>query len=454
MKTVLDYLKVNQPRFLEELGEFLRFPSISAQPEHRGDLLACAKWLTQHCASIGLTAKLCPTKGNPIVLARTPARSGRRPRVLIYGHYDVQPPDPLELWHSQPFEATRRGRNLFARGSADDKGQLFAHLKAVEAYLKTGTELPCDLIFVFEGEEEVGSESLTPFLRQMRKQLACDAVVVSDGDMPAKDMPALTYGLRGTVALEVTLRGPARDLHSGIFGGSVENPATALCRLLAQMHDAKGRITIPGFYDDVRPLSALERKELRRIFGSEEKYRRMLGVPKLHGEAGYSSIERTVARPTFEINGLTSGYQGPGGKTIVPAWSRAKLTLRIVPGQKPEKVLKSTIAYLKKLCPPTVRMEITDAHGSTPYLVEPTSTHAKAALRALQAGFGKKPVLTREGGSIPIVNDFKQVLGVDTLLLGIALPDANIHSPDERLDLDCFAAGQRMSAWLWQELAR
>jgi acetylornithine deacetylase/succinyl-diaminopimelate desuccinylase-like protein len=454
MKAVLSYLKANQPRFVHELCELLRFPSVSAQPAHKPDLENCAAWLMQHCRQLGLDAELCPTPGHPIVLARTPHRAGRRPHFLVYGHYDVQPPEPFDLWDSLPFEPAIHGRTLVARGSADNKGQHFAHLKAVEAYLKTGTDLPCDLTFVLEGEEEVGSQSLPPFLRQRREELRCDAVVISDTGMPAKNLPALTYALRGVVSLEVTLRGPSRDLHSGLFGGSVENPAMALSQLLAKMRDAKGRVTIPGFYADVVALTPLERKQLRRLPGSEESHRRFLGVPALFGEAGFSSLERTTARPTFEINGLTSGYQGEGGKTIVPAWARAKITMRLVPSQRPEKIMKAAIAWLKRLCPPTVRMEVAPGHGAPPYLVEPTGVHAQAALRALRAAFHHEPVLMREGGSIPIVTDFKKTLGADTLLLGLALPDANAHSPNEKFDLDCFAAGQRMSAWLWQELAK
>jgi acetylornithine deacetylase/succinyl-diaminopimelate desuccinylase-like protein len=452
MKAVLDYLHANQSRFVNELCEFLRFPSISTQSQHRPDLEACAQWLMEHCRKIGLEAEICPTAGHPVVLAHTPRTAGRRPHFLVYGHYDVQPPEPFDLWNTPPFEPTIRGRTLVARGSSDDKGQLFAHLKAVEAYLKTGTELPCDLTFVFEGEEEIGSHSLPAFLRGHREQLRCDAVVISDGDMPAKNLPALTYGLRGIAGFEITLRGPARDLHSGIFGGSVENPAMALCQLLGRMRDAKGRITVPGFYSDVKRLTAVERKQFKRLPGTEQSYRRFLGVQKLFGEAGFSSSERTSVRPTFEINGLTSGYQGEGGKTIVPAWARAKITMRLVPDQRPTEILKATIAHIKRLCPSTVKIEITDRDTSAPYLVEPGSAHAQAALRALRLAFGKEPILTREGGSIPIVTDFKKMLGADTLLLGIALPNANIHSPNEQLDLDCFAGGQRMSAFLWQEL--
>ncbi|HHY86132.1 MAG TPA: dipeptidase [Verrucomicrobia bacterium] len=456
MQAVFDYLKANQDRFLDELCQYVRFPSVSAQPQHRADMIACAEWVVARCWDAGLTAELRATEGNPIVLARTPRPSNpgkKRPHFLIYGHYDVQPPEPFELWKSPPFEPRIEGRSLFGRGASDNKGQNLAHLKAIEAYLKTGTELPCDLTLLIEGEEEVGSSSLAGFLQKHRDELRCDAVVVSDTGMPAPDCPALTYALRGIAAFEVTLRGPARDLHSGIFGGTVDNPAMALCQLLAKMRDRNGRVAIPGFYDDVRPLSAFERKQLARLPVSEKQYRQMLGVPRLFGEKGYTPFEQRSARPTFEINGLTSGYQGEGSKTIVPAWARAKITTRLVPDQKPAKIIKLVTRHLKKLCPPTVRIEIEAGHGADPYLVSPTSPQAQAALRALKTAFGREPILMREGGSIPIVNDFKRILGVDTLLLGLALPDDNAHSPNEKFSLDCFEKGQLMAAALWKELA-
>ncbi len=299
--------------------------------------------------------------------------------------------------------------------------------------------MPCDLTFVIEGEEEVGSKHLADFLRTHREELSCDAIVISDTGIPSPKHPALTYALRGIAAFEITLHGPSRDLHSGIFGGSVDNPAMALCQLLGKLRDKNGRITIPGFYDDVAPLSAYEKKQLARLPGSDRAYQKFLGVPKLFGERGFTPTEQRTARPTLEINGLTSGYQGEGSKTIVPAWARAKLTLRLVPNQNPRKIIPAVQRYLKALCPPTVRMEVKSGHGAEPYLVSPTSPHAQAALRALKAAFGYEPVLMREGGSIPIVNDFKKHLHADTLLLGLALPDDNAHSPNEKFDLDCFA---------------
>ena len=455
MQPVLDYLKKNEARFINELCDYLRFPSVSAQSKHTKDLSACANWLVKRCRDIGLETKLCPTDGNPIVVAKTPRRKGaKRPHFLVYGHYDVQPAEPFDLWKTPPFEPRIEKGRLYARGSADNKGQHLAHLNAVEAYLKTGTELPCDLTFVIEGEEEVGSKCLGGFLKKNIKELRCDAVVISDNGLPSVDLPALTYALRGILAVEVILHGPSRDLHSGIFGGALDNPAMALCQLLAQLRDKNGRIAIPGFYADVAPLSAYERKQLARLPHNDREMAKFLGVPELFGEKGFTATERRSARPTIEINGLTSGYQGEGSKTIVPSWARAKLTFRLVPNQKPDKIRLAVIKQLKKLCPPTVRMEIKAGHGGEPYLVSPTSAQAQAAMRALKSAFGREPILMREGGSIPIVNDFKKHLGADTLLLGLSLPDDNPHSPNEKFDLACYTAGMRMSACLWQELAK
>jgi acetylornithine deacetylase/succinyl-diaminopimelate desuccinylase-like protein len=453
MQPVLDYLSRHESRFVNELIEHARFPSVSAQPAHKRDLLANAGWLLQHCSALGLDARLVATPGNPVLVARTPRVKGsHKPHYLVYGHYDVQPPEPFELWKTEPFQPTIKGRSLFGRGTSDNKGQHFAHLKAVEAYLRTRTELPCDLTFVIEGEEEVGSGHLADFLKRHRRELRCDGVVISDTGIPALDCPALTYGLRGIAALEIKLHGPSRDLHSGIFGGSVDNPAMALCQLLGKMRDAKGRMTIPGFYDRVRPLSKLERAQARKFPLNAKAYRKFLGVPHLFGEQGFNAVEQRAARPTFEINGLTSGYQGEGSKTIVPAWASAKITMRLVPDQRPAEILRLAGRHLRKLCPPTVRIEIAPGHCGDAYLMSPEGPLARAGLNALRSAFQCEPVMMREGGSIPIVNDFKRILGADTLLLGLALPDDNAHSPNEKFSLDCFAAGMRMSAALWREL--
>jgi acetylornithine deacetylase/succinyl-diaminopimelate desuccinylase-like protein len=455
MQAVLDYLSQHQSRFVDELCDYIRFPSVSAQPQHKKDLNACAEWVANHARNIGLQARVCPSEGHPIVVAtnRNGRTKGRR-HFLIYGHYDVQPPEPFELWKTPPFEPRIDGRSLFGRGACDNKGQNLAHFKAIEAYFKTGTELPCDVTFVIEGEEEVGSHSLATFLKTHRDELQCDAIVISDTGMPSPSHPALTYALRGIAAFEITVHGPNRDLHSGIFGGTVDNPAMALCQLLAKLRDKNGRVSIPGFYDKVEPLSAYERKEAARFPFNPREYQRFLGVPKLFGEKGFSPIEQRAARPTLEINGLTSGYQGEGSKTIVPAWARAKITTRLVPNQVPDEIIKLFRKHLTSLCPPTVKLDVKSGHGAEPYLVRPDGVQARAALNALRTAFGCEPILMREGGSIPIVNVFKKILKADALLVGLALPDDNAHSPNEKFNLDCFSRGQLMSAHLWQELAR
>ncbi|MGB0421201.1 MAG: dipeptidase [Limisphaerales bacterium] len=449
-----DYLKRHHDRFLEELMAYLRIPSVSAQSGHRQDVQRCAQWLKDHCESIGLKARLIPTQGHPIVLARTPRRArSKKPHFMVYGHYDVQPPEPFELWTSPPFEPRIQGDNLFARGSTDNKGQHFVHLKAVEAYLKTGQELPCDISFLIEGEEEVGSECLTPALQKLKPELDVAAVVVSDNGMPSLKHPALTYGLRGVTACELTLIGPNRDLHSGIYGGAVDNPAMVLCQMLAQLRDAQGRVKVPGFYDDVQPLSRLERAQARKFPLKDSVMARALGVRSLFGEKGFLTVEQRAARPTLEINGLTSGYQGEGSKTIIPSKASAKITCRLVPNQDPKKILRLLKKHLQSICPKTMRLHFEAGHSGKAYLTAPDGPFAKAALDALEMAFGHQPILMREGGSIPIVNEFKQVLGVDTLLLGLGLPDDNAHSPNEKMSLTAFTKGMHMSAALWQNLA-
>ncbi len=451
---VLDYLKKHEERFIEELFALTRIPSISAQSDHAGDMKQCAEWLVERCRKAGLAAELRATSGYPVVLAKTPNQDPGKPTFLVYGHYDVQPPDPLELWTSPPFEPRRVGRNVYARGISDNKGQHLAHINAVEAWLKTGQELPCNVNFLIEGEEEVGSKSLYGFLAENARELACKALVVSDTEIPSMKHPALCYSLRGMAPLEIRLEGPDRDLHSGLYGGAVDNPAMVLCQMLGSLRDKKGRFTIPGYYDDVVKLSAYERKQMAKVPFNEAKFKKSIGVGALFGEHGYTPDEQRAARPTFEINGLTSGYQGVGSKTIVPSWAIAKLTLRLVPDMKPAKIQRLVAAHLKKICPPTMRLQVDLGHGGEPYLTSPTGPQAQAAMRALSGAFGHEAVLMREGGSIPIVNDFKKILGADTLLLGLSLPDDNAHSPNEKFSLTCFRKGMAMSAMLWEELGR
>lgn len=452
MKAALDYLEREQARFVDDLCTYVRFPSVSAQRPHQADVARCADWIARRCSDVGLITEMFPTKGNPIVVARTPVVAGL-PTFMVYGHYDVQPPEPFELWTTPPFEPQVRGRELFGRGTSDNKGQHLAHLNAVEALLRTGSPLPCNLVFLIEGEEEIGSKSLYEFLPQHRELLACDGVIISDNGIPGLEHPSLTYALRGIAALEVRIDGPTHDLHSGLFGGTVENPAMALCQILGRMRDPDGRIAVPGLYDDVLPLSDYERTQIGRLPTTAEEYRKLTGSPRLFGEVGFTHEEQRTCRPTFEINGLTSGYQGEGSKTIIPSWASAKITVRLVPNQSPAKVIQLVKARLESLCPPTVRMTVRHGHGGQPYIVSPTGPLAQAALQALESGFGHPALLTREGGSIPIVSAFKEVLGADTLLMGMALPDDGAHSPNEKFNLDAYAAGMRSAVHLWPLLA-
>ncbi|TSC83839.1 MAG: peptidase M20 [Parcubacteria group bacterium Gr01-1014_17] len=453
MQKVHAYLKKEYPRFLEELKEYVSLASVSASGDKK-QMQKCAEWLLAHCRKIGLSATLYPTAGNPVLVATTKGSAAKKLHYIVYGHYDVQPPEPLELWKTPPFTPTIRGGKIFARGSSDNKGQHFAHLKAVEAYIKTYTPLPCDISFVIEGEEEVGSSNLSFFLKKNKKMLAADGVVISDTNMPSLKTPAITYALRGIAAFEITLRGPDRDVHSGSYGGSIENPALALAHLLATLRDKKtGKILVSGFYDGVCALSAKERKAMHEDdAGDAERYRAFLKVPCLFGEKGFSHIEHTTIRPTIEINGLTSGYQGIGSKTIVPSLAHAKITMRLVPHQEPQKVIAAVRKHLTTHCPTTVTMEIKNGHGAEPYFFEPTSAAVSAAERAIKRVFGAQPRFIREGGSIPVVTDFKKILGVHSLLIGLALPDDNAHSPNEKFELANFKRGMALGAELWQEL--
>jgi succinyl-diaminopimelate desuccinylase len=375
------------------------------------------------------------------------------PTALVYGHYDVQPPDPLGEWISGPFEPTRRDGNLYARGATDDKGQMFTHVKAAEAWVRAGGGSPINLKFLIEGEEEVGSANLERFLRERKQDLACDVVVVSDSSQFGPGRPAITYGLRGIQYFELRITGPAQDLHSGVFGGAVQNPAVALVRMLSSLLSPDGRIQVPGFYDDVTPLEDRERAQFAALGFDEAAFREKLRVPALHGETGYSTLERRWARPTCDIHGLTSGYQGEGAKTVLPARASGKFSFRLVPKQDPHRIAAATRAFLEKQLPPGVTMELVDFHGAPAAAVSLDSPFMAAAARAIEHGFGRAPVFIREGGSIPVVGSFRDVLGVDTLLLGWGLDDDNTHSPNEKFHLADFHRGIRASARLWGELA-
>jgi acetylornithine deacetylase/succinyl-diaminopimelate desuccinylase-like protein len=385
-------------------------------------------------------------------VARNAHRAGR-PTVLIYGHYDVQPADPLDLWKTPPFEPRIEDGIIYARGSTDNKGQILAHIIGIQDALAEDGDLPVNVILLIEGEEEIGSENLAAFLSEHRDELRCDIAAVSDTGMVARGWPTFTYGLRGIMALELRVSGPAMDLHSGIYGGAVANPATALAQLLATLHDGNGHVAIAGFYDDVQPVQDWERAAWSALPGTDAELLALTGVPSLFGEAGYSSIERTSARPTAEINGFGSGYQGEGTKTIIPSKAMAKLTFRLVPGQKPERIVELAKAHLERHLPAGVQLEMTGGHSGEPYFTNPNSAAGLAAQRALRSTFNAEPALIREGGSIPIVQTFKDVLGVETLLLGLALPDARAHSPNENFPLANFQAGSILNRNLLRELA-
>ena len=452
MNQVVDFINVNRDRYVDELKQYLAIPSISALPEHAGDVRRAAEWTADSCRAAGLeNVKLIETPGNPVVYGDWLHAPGK-PTVLFYGHYDVQPVDPVNLWTSPPFEATVRDGEIYARGAADDKGQVFMHIKAVEAHLKQGGSLPVNMRFFIEGEEEVGSVHLDDFVRGHKQDLAADVVVISDSPMFDRGIPSICYGLRGLAYFQIDVRGTKSDLHSGSFGGAVANPAFVLAQILTQMKDRGGHIKIPGFYDDVRELSEAERAEWKKLPFNETKYRKELGAPKLFGETGYSTLERIWARPTFEVNGLQSGFTGEGAKTVLPATAMAKVSMRLVPDQHPDKVAKQFEDYLKKVAPKTVDVKITRMHGGRPWMAEFDNKYVRAAGRAIEKGFGKPPVFNREGGSIPVVSTFQEELGVPSVLFGVGLPDENAHAPDERLDLGNFHNGVIASAYLYQEI--
>jgi acetylornithine deacetylase/succinyl-diaminopimelate desuccinylase-like protein len=445
------FAKREQQRFLDDLKTFVRFPSVSAQPQHKRDLQACAQWLVRHLRDIGLTTKLYPTKGHPVIVARTPHVAGKA-TVLVYGHYDVQPPEPLHLWKTPPFEPVVQSGKLFGRGASDNKGQIFVHVKAVESYLATGTALPVNVIFLIEGEEEVGSNNLIPFLKQHGRELRADYVVVSDSGMWAKGVPAVTYGTRGVLAMELRVDGPNRDLHSGVFGGSVANPAMVLAQLLASCVDANGHITVPGFYDAVTPLTKWERRQFAKLPFDERAYAKSLGVPATTGEKGFTTTERRWARPTLEINGIFGGYQGAGGKTIVPAWAGAKITCRLVPDQKATTIARLVQRHLRAQCPKSAKLTVEVENGSEAFLQSPRSPATQAAARAAGKAFDCDPVFIREGGSLPILPLLQKTLGAEVLLLGLGLADDNWHSPNEKFDLENYRRGTAMSIGLLAEL--
>jgi acetylornithine deacetylase/succinyl-diaminopimelate desuccinylase-like protein len=453
MAGVDEYLQQHGERFERELCDLLRIPSVSASSAHRDDVRRAADWVADKFRDLKLKTEVVDTAGHPIVYAESPAVPGA-PTVLVYGHYDVQPPDPLNEWLSPPFEPTVRQGNLYARGATDDKGQMFTHVKSAEAWIKAQGKLPLQLKFLIEGEEEVGSAHLEEFIETNRGRLACDCVVISDTSQFAPGIPAITYGLRGLAYYELNLTGPSQDKHSGTFGGAIANPANVVCSMLAAIVNERGQVQIPGFYDDVEPLTAREREEFSKLPFDERAFMRQLGVDALRGEEGYSTLERRWARPTFDINGMLSGYYGEGAKTVLPARAMAKFSFRLVPKQDPKKISVALEKRLRELCPPGIKMELIDFHGAPGVVVPLDSPYVAAAGRAIEHGFGKPPVFMREGGSIPVVATFHDLLGVDTLLLGWGLDDDNTHSPNEKFCLADFHRGIKASARLWQELGQ
>jgi acetylornithine deacetylase/succinyl-diaminopimelate desuccinylase-like protein len=454
MNEVVDFINVHRDRYVEELKEYLAIPSISALPQHAADVRRAAQWTADAIARAGMqNVRVIDTPGSPVVYGDW-LNAPDKPTILFYGHYDVQPVDPINLWTTPPFEASVRDGEIYARGAADDKGQVFMHIKAVEAHLQKAGRLPLNIKFFIEGEEEVGSIHLDDFVRAHKADLAADVVVISDSPMFDRGIPSICYGLRGLAYFQIDLRGTASDLHSGSFGGAVANPAFILATVLAQMKDkGNGHIRIPGFYDDVRPLSEAERAEWKKLPFNETRYRKDLGAPKLWGEKGYSTLERVWARPTFEVNGLLSGFTGEGAKTVLPAVAMAKVSMRLVPDQDPAKIGDLFEKFVRKVAPKSVELTVTRMHGGKPWMAEFDNVYVRAAGRAIEKGFGKAPVFNREGGSIPVVSTFQEELGVPSVLFGVGLPDENAHAPNEKLDLGNFHNGVIASAYLYDEIA-
>jgi acetylornithine deacetylase/succinyl-diaminopimelate desuccinylase-like protein len=435
LRLALDFAQANQVRFVEELKEFIRIPSISTDPAAMPEMQRAAAWVAEKLRSLGMqNVAVLPTAGKPVVFGELLAAGPDKPTVLVYGHYDVQPVEPLELWNTDPFEAVQIGENLYARGASDMKGQIMVALKAIEALQQAGG-MPVNVKVLIEGEEEIGSPNLNAFIAEHRELLASDIALNPDTGMIAPDLPTITYGLRGMVYFELRLSGPKQDLHSGMYGGAVHNPAQVLCEVVAGMHDAQGRVTLPGFYDRVRPLSAEERAELARLPLDEAFYLEQTGVPALRPEAGYTPLESIGGRPTLEVNGLISGFTGEGQKTVLPAKAMAKISMRLVPDQEPEEVHQKFRRYLEAAVPPTVHWELVKMSGGYPSLTDRHLPAVEALCQAMEATFGKRPVFRREGGSVPVVAQMQTILGIPSVLTGFGLPDDNLHAPNEKTHL-------------------
>ena len=446
MSTTQEYIDQNKDKFVEELFELLRIPSISTDSTKKEEIKKAASFLVSQLESMKLeTVKTFETPGNPIVYAEHCPHDDR-PTVLIYGHYDVQPSDPDELWDTPPFEPTVKDGLIYARGASDDKRQAFTHVKALESFVETGQEIPVNVKIVLEGEEEIGSPNLVPFLEANQDLLACDMVLISDTAMFGKDQPSITYGLRGLAYMEVEVVGPNRDLHSGVYGGAVENPVNVLCEIIAKLKDEDGVIQIPGFYDNVIPLTETERETYKQLPFDEEEYKRTLDVKALHGEKGYSTLERSSARPTLDVNGIWGGYTKEGAKTVLPSKANAKVSMRLVPDQHPKEIAKMFKEHVESLAPDTVKVTVSEHHGGFASVTDLDFYGLKAGAKAFEDIYGTEALFSREGGSIPIVADFKRVLGVESILMGFGLTSNAIHSPNENFSLKDFHRGIKTSA--------
>jgi len=435
------YAHKNQDRFLEELKELVAIPSVSTDSKYQKDIQRAADWLAKELGNLGAkNVAVLPTAKHPMVLGELPTTQNAATTILVYGHYDVQPPDPLELWETPPFEATVRGENLYGRGTSDMKGQLIAGLKAIESIVKTD-HLPINLKFIFEGEEEIGSPSMSEFIRKHKDNLKADLALNLDGGIVSADLPTISISVRGLAYFELRVYGATSDLHSGMFGGAVHNPAQVLCELIAGMHDAQGRVALPGFYDHVRPLSAEDRQNFARLPTDDTYFLKTTGAPALFGEVGYSAVERIGGRPTLEINGLYSGYIGEGSKTVLPAFAMAKISCRLVPDQDPGEVHQQLRQYLQDHAPKSVRWELGQFAGTPASSIDPHQPQVQALAQAMERIWKVKPVFKREGGSIPIIGELQQIMGMPTILVGFGLPDDNLHAPNEKLHLPTWRRG-------------
>ncbi len=454
IKSVISFAEKHSQRFIDDLVEFVEIPSVSSSSEHIDDVRRCADFLKDKMLQSGLQrAEIFETAGHPVVYGEWLGAEGK-PTVLIYGHYDVQPVDPLDLWESPPFEPAIRNGRMYGRGTVDDKGQIYVHLKAIESWLSEHGQLPVNVKFIAEGEEEIGSENLGDFLDNNQELLKADTAVISDTPMFKKGMPSICYGLRGLAYFQLNLRGSKQDLHSGSFGGAVKNPIHALAEIISQLKDESGQISIPGFYDDVIPISKKEHVDLSALPFDEEEYREDVGAPDLFGEKGYSVLENLWARPTLDVCGIWGGFQGEGAKTIIPAEAHAKVSMRLVPNQNPERVGDLFEAFIKEIAPPEVEVSVERLHGGDGFVADVSHPAFNAAKRALQKGFGKKAVFIREGGSIPFVQTMVDTLRIPCLLIGFGLPDENAHAPNEWLDLENYQLGIVSSIYLYEELAQ